>query len=141
MQPDASGGTLPEIDAAELERLHRLAAQNAQALGLTAEEWERRRRAENPLIADILMAVDPRPSSPEKRDGPKGSVRPLRKLRIDELVAEVRDARRMCDAGRLRQLLDEFDHRKSRGAVRLAASVRLSLLVMERPDDLPFRIS
>lgn len=130
----------PQLTVEDLKRFREMAEQNARALGLSADEWQRRRQAESPVIADILMACDPKPSPIGTKDGPKGSARLLGRMRIDELVAEIRDARRQRSVSRLNAILDELSYRKSRGAARLAASVRLSILALERPDFLPFSV-
>ena len=123
----------------DLARFRDLALANARALGISDAEWERRRRAEGGAIADILMALDPQQAPVAPDDGLKASSRRFGRLRIDDFVLELRDARRVRDVGRLKQLLDELARRRSRHAVRLAASVQLSLLAIERPEMLSFR--
>ena len=128
-----------QLTADDCDRIRELALENARALGLTDDEWQRRRRVERPVVADILMAFDPKPVQ-IATDQMKASSRPLGHLRIEALIAELQDARRCRDTLRLRRLLDELAHRRTRLAARFAASVRLSLLAIERPEVLPFLV-
>lgn len=139
IEPDLDEHVESEISAEEFRLIRLKAEQNAEALGIGRAEWQVLRKIQNPIIADLLMAFDPQRPEGRPADGPRAAARPLGRLRIDELVGELREARRMRDVGRLKQLLDELRYRKSRIAARLAASVRLSLLALERPDLLPFR--
>ena len=122
------------------ERFREMALQNARAFGLSDEQWERRRKLENPIIADVLMAFDPQPDPIPADDDARLAARPLKRLQIDGIAGELRQARRQRSIERLNQILDELACRKSKMAARLAASARLSLLAIERPDVLPFRV-
>lgn len=128
----------PQLSAEELRRIRDRAGQNARMLGLSDAEWQKLRKFQGPILADILMACDPQPPSERPADGPRAAARPLGNLRIDELVSELREARLVGDIARLKVLLEETRYRKSKLAVRLGARVRLSLLALEKPDVLPF---
>jgi len=137
LQIDAINRRLTREDR---ERFRETALKNAQELGLSGGQWERRRRIESLVIADVLMAFAPQLPPEMPADGPKAAARALGRLRIDDLATELRDARRYRDTTRLKQLLGELVYRKSKVAARLAASARLSLLAIEKPGVLPFRI-
>ena len=129
----------PELAWEERERVRVLAEQNATKLGLSNTAWQRLRCIQNHIVADLLMAHDPQLPPERPTDGPKGSARPLGSLRFDELVSELREGRRCRNLPRIRQLIEELKDRKSKSAARIAASARLALLAIERPDVLPFR--
>lgn len=119
----------------ERGRIRIRAAENARSLGISEAEWQKRRKAEGTIIADILMAVDPRPAPmpPEI-----WADRPLLQRDFAALVGELMAARRERDAGRLRTLLAELMCRRSRFARRMAARCRVALLAVSEPHRLPF---
>jgi hypothetical protein len=82
-----------------LKEIKSRAAQNAKALGFTDLEWKKRRSAEHPIVADILMAVEPKLS--QIWDTFPAPSRPHRLARIGDLILELQDARRARDGARL----------------------------------------